>query len=205
MFKVKKNYVLILVLSAILTLGFSVPVYATAVTGSMGYAVYRDGVLGIVNWHGAIMNQPTSKSSSAVTHITGPFKVVKHGSWEEFLSGKHFMGLYMPKGTIDAYGRGRVVDMGRLLVTENIGYTPAGQIAHNISSTTAYIQPDEISAIRCDGVVEYCYEWFNFRIYGSSSQWDITISGNTYHHALPYITPQSQAEDYMTRIQTVDP
>lgn len=114
------------------------------------------------------------------------------------------MALYKPKGTIDAYGRGRVVDMGRLLATENIGYLVEGQISHS-STGTSYIQPDEIAYLRCDGVVEYCYEWYDFRVYGSNSQWDITYAGNTAHHSLPNITPKIQAESYMTFIQNTIP
>ncbi len=73
------------------------------------------------------------------------------------------------------------------------------------STGTSYIQPDEIVYLRCDGVVEYCYEWYDFRVYGSNSQWDITYAGNTAHHSLPYITPKIQAESYMTFIQNTIP
>ncbi len=95
--------------------------------------------------------------------------------------------------------------MGRLLATENIGYTGTGQISHSVTPHTLYVQPSDILLLRCDGVVEYCYEWFNFRIYGSDSQWDITLTGNIYHYSLANITPKKQAEDYMTRIQTTEP
>lgn len=204
MFKIKKNYILIFVLSIILTIGFSVSAYASAVTGSQGYAVYRDGVLGS-EWHAALMDMPTSAYQSPVTHIKGYGGMVKHASWLEFLDGNNniFKGVYKPKVTIDAYSRGRVVDMGRVLATESIAYTGTGQISHNVAS--GYVQPNDVLLLRCDGVVEYCYEWFNFRIYGSDSKWDITLAGNIYHHSLANITPKKQAENWMTRIQTNTP
>ncbi len=28
--------------------------------------------------------------------------------------------------------------------------------------------------MRCDGVVEYIYEWYGYRVYGSNDYWDVT-------------------------------
>lgn len=28
--------------------------------------------------------------------------------------------------------------------------------------------------MRCDGVVEYIYEWYSYRVFGNDTQWDVT-------------------------------
>lgn len=84
--------------------------------------------------------------------------------------------------------------MGRKLRTENISYNLAYQVYYNTSTTGYWVWPEDISSMRCDGVVEYIFEWYGFRVYGSDSKWDVTR--NDYwirnHHSGGAVTPETQ-------------
>lgn len=68
-------------------------------------------------------------------------------------------------------------------------------------STGDKISTGDILSMRCGGVIEYCYEYYGFRVYGNNTYWDIsTYSTDTIaHHALAYIHPKSQAQNYLNK------
>lgn len=171
-----------------------------AAVGLEGYAVYRDGVIGQYTWHAGLMNAAQPNMVSAVVHaVNGDDEKVMYGSWSDFLDGNNFKGVYAPKTAMTSNQRDLVTAMGERLVDENITYNLATQLRH--SSTVGSgekIEPDKIISMRCDGVVEYCYEYYNIRIYGSDQKWNISINGNQAHHSLANIKPDTQAEEYMT-------
>lgn len=174
-----------------------------------GYAVYRDGVITDgtlnVNWHAALMDKATMNSSLPVTHIGGLGQRVKYASWSEFMDGKSYMGIYRPKKAPNAAAFDSFVVMGRKLVNDNISYTLFGQIDYNSSSNWVYTS--DITRIRCDGVVEYCYEWNNYRVYGADDCWDICYptSKNKQEHSGIKVTPKSQAQQYLTWLGNIQP
>ena len=63
------------------------------------------------------------------------------------------------------------------------------------------------AGIRCDGVVEYCYEWNNFGVWGSDTLWDITKpdTRNRAEHAGFQITPRRQARECLTWLGNIEP
>ena len=69
-------------------------------------------------------------------------------------------------------------------------------------STTNKYQPSDILGIRCDGFVEYCYEYNNIKVFGSDSYWNISLTDSRCQdeHGGFLLTPKSQAQNYMTRI-----
>lgn len=153
------------------------------------------------------MNEATSNTTYPVAHIEGPLKYVSLGTWAKFMNGKTFKGVYGPNGGIHSTIRDNIVSMGRRLATENIGYTVQFQVEHNVISSSSWVYPENILNMRCDGVVEYCYEWNGYRIYGNDSLWDISRGGHlvTEHHGGTLITPKKQPENYMTKIQSTIP
>lgn len=168
-----------------------------AATGLEGFAIHRDGAFLGTTWHAGLMDEAQPNMSLSVTHAGQSKDTVIYGSWSDFLNGNTFKGFYAPKTGISLTGRDNVKAMGRRLISENILYTPLAQL-NNKPGVSTWIFPDDISAIRCDGVVEYCYEYYGYRIYGSDSKWDISRNGNQAHHALASVTPKTQAENYMT-------
>ncbi|MGV8908094.1 MAG: hypothetical protein ACOH1Y_03870 [Propionicimonas sp.] len=74
-------------------------------------------------------------------------------------------------------------------------------LCHSFSTTK--VDPSEIKGLRCDGVVEYVYEWYDYRICGNDTYWDVTKSSflGQDAHSGNAVTPKSQA-GFMTRITT---
>ncbi|MHB8170196.1 MAG: hypothetical protein ACYDG6_01435 [Thermincolia bacterium] len=187
-----------------------------AATGYQGYAIYRDGVFFNANWHAGMMDEPYSTDTLPVVHHPGsggtaPY--VKWDSWANFLDGKNFKGVYRPKttpsGTIGAPSssdRDLFVSMGRKLTTEAIEYNLAYQVYYDIGTSGVWVDASDITSMRCDGVVEYIYEWYGFRVYGSDTYWDVTSVSywGRDHHSGTAITPEKQP-GYLTLVTTSVP
>lgn len=180
---------------------------ASAATGNQGYAIHRDGAFFGTTWHAGLMNKAYSSYSNPVVHIGGLNEGVTYCSWSTFINGNTFKGVYKPKSGISSSGRDNVVAMGRRLTTEDLGYTPLSQIDHFVTSSSDWVTADKLWLIRCDGVVEYCFEWYGYRIYGNDTYWDITRGGFSTldHHSGTLVTPKSQAQSYMTLVQSSTP
>ena len=189
----------------------STPLSVNAASGFQGYAIYRDGVtstgFGNFTWHAAIMGRPTRAYSNPVIHIGGPGYTVESATWKAFLANGTFQGVYRPTSMQEAT-RDNVVATAKELAANDIGYVLFQQMQVSSSSNAGlYIDSDEITAMRCDGVVEYCYEYNGPRIYGSDSLWDISLNSDDVrsHHSGIKIDPKSQAQQYMTLVQTGEP
>lgn len=189
----KKLYSLALVL--ILLAAACLPV--SAANGYGGYAVYRDGVTPgapSLEWHAAIMQQPSADYTQPIIHHPGGSSYVKRDSWSNFIAGNNFKGIYRPNDKAKFLDRTDfVVDMARRLAAENIEYDWRQQIKY--TTTDGYsVYPEDITHIRCDGVVEYCYEYYGLRICGGDDSWNITRAGNASKSAHGLLcTPRYQA------------
>lgn len=179
---------------------------ADAASGSQGYAVYRDGVFFGLDWHSGFMYQPTSRYSQPIVHAQGSRGTVKIDTWKNFMNDKSFKGVYRPTKLPTSADRDRFVGMARNLNTQNIKYNVAYQIYYNRSKASDYVRYNQITSMRCDGVVEYIYEWYNFRVYGNNSYWDITKNSlwGRDHHSGTAITPKKQV-NYLTRTRSAIP
>lgn len=179
-----------------------------AATGNEGYAIHRDGAFLGTTWHAGLMDEPDTSYYLPVLHIGGFSGGVKYDTWDNFIDGNTFKGVYKPKSGITSSGRDLVKATGRRLRTENLGYTPLSQIDYGADVLTqTWVYPEDISLIRCDGVVEYSFEWNGYRIFGNDTYWDISRAGLLYlgEHSLAIVTPKSQAQSYMTLVQSTTP
>ena len=89
------------------------------------------------------------------------------------------------------------------LANEHIGYVFATPIRYSISSIATDKYPiSDIVAIRCDGFVEYAYEYNDIRVYGDDTYWNISKAGDSYtdEHGGFQLTPRIQANEYMVRL-----
>jgi hypothetical protein len=177
---------------------------AEAATGNQGYAVYRDGVFFGYTWHSAFLDDPHwNTTSSPVIHQAGS-GYVTWASWSSFLGGKNYVGTYRPKTAATSANRDNFQYMARLLRNEQIGYNVAYQVYYDTSTVGTWVDASEVSSMRCDGVVEYVYEWYGFRVYGSDTRWDVTKGDywNRDAHGGAAVTPKSQAQSYLTLVTT---
>jgi hypothetical protein len=178
---------------------------AWAATGNQGYAVYRNGVVvgAVDQWHGGVMSLPHVASGSLpVIHAPGGARDVQYGSWAEFLSAKTYQGTYRPKGTVVSADRDNFLYMARRLADEKIPYSLLYQVNYSISKAGKWVDPGDITSMRCDGVVEYVYEWYGFRVFGGDSVWDVTraLSANKAAHSGTAVTPRTQAQSYLSKV-----
>lgn len=190
-----------------LLLAISIP--SQAATGYQGYAVYRNGVA-VIEWHAGLMDKASIEDIYPVIHIGGQGQQVSYAWWHEFTDGTEdypysnnsFMGYYRPVSQNPTSAqRDAVVATARQLASNFIDYTVLMQMAYDeMSSTTkTYVQPSDIDAMRCDGVVEYCYEYNGIKIYGGSTYWNIAKWGFDYknEHIAANVTPRTQAQNCM--------
>ncbi|MPM56990.1 hypothetical protein SDC9_103807 [bioreactor metagenome] len=195
--------------------GMSTPL-ARADLGYISYAVYRDGVeLQVPNvdvWHAALMDVYYKTSSGDVVIHALKYSYMSYGTWYEFLTGQgaggDYMGTYRPNASMSSLARGNVNARANYLVDEGIAYYLLKQMSISTSGLSVgdKIPVGNILSIRCDGVVEYCYEYYGFRVYGSDTLWDISTHGAGVidHHSYLFISPREQAEDYLTQVLDED-
>ena len=166
-----------------------------------GYAVYRDGVPSErynFFWHAGIISGRTINLPDPIIHIGGPDKLVDFCTYEEFLDGNSFMGYYRPETKLSDAQRENVVLTATKLTNYNIGYKIVHQIDYK--ATGSIVQPSDIELIRCDGVVEYCYEYNGIRISGGDSSWNISVNSAVNLAAHTFIFPETQAKNYMVNM-----
>jgi|GEM_PF-3416362 hypothetical protein len=151
----------------------------------LGNALYRDGVLGGLEWHAGLVghaNGPMYNGGAWVIHHPGPDNVVEYGTFTEFLDGNNDKGeLY--KSSVSQSTAYDIFYTAHDLTNEGIAYSYSPMLRSSKSS--GKIHPSDITKIRCDGVVEYCYEYNGVRLQGpddSTNTWDIsTAFGADYH------------------------
>lgn len=172
-------------------------------TGKQGYAAYRDGVA-LIEWHGAIITSGSSTANYVFAHAQGPSATTCTTNYTGFLDGNTSKGYYRPSSTtLTSSQRDAVYSTALSIANERIGYVLSTPIRYSISSTATNKYPvSDIIAIRCDGVVEYAYEYNNIRVFGGNTYWNISKVGAGYEneHSGYQMTPSIQANNYMVRM-----
>ncbi len=106
--------------------------------------------------------------------------------------------------------RTKILTTARKLTLQDIGYVLNRQVKFRTTSyldTTEKGEVDDIVNIRCDGVVEYSYEFNGVRVFGDDKYWDvsnISRNNNEAHKGL-LVTPKKQAQNYMSKVTTSKP
>jgi len=138
-----------------------------------GDAVYRQG--GWLNGqdHAGIYCSNCMGGGPGIIHITigGHVDIV---SMSDFLAGQSYHYAFSAEG-LSALDKQDVVDTALLLAIyyhNDITYTALDMMLDY--STNDTVNPADIYKLRCDGVVEYCYEWNNISV------WGISNTGNMY-------------------------
>lgn len=173
-----KKIINIFLYISILVFANVTPAFATDHTGD---AVYKDGTLGGLTWHAAINDQ--SITGVEVIQAPGLFNVVQYAPWSSFVGSNTYQGPPQYKYGMTANDSQNVINVARLLANKNnIIYTGIDMM-HGFSTGT-YIYPDNVKALRCDGVVEYCFEWYNFPIMSpGAGMWDISNKNYIWRHS----------------------
>lgn len=174
----------------------------------IGYAVYRNLAPPISwvsgDWHTGIMVEKNKNHATPILHVSGLTDVIKYSSWDGFVDGGDFNGVYRPKQTLTATDKQNIAATARELETYDIDYILSHQIQATVWPDATTIEPEDIVAFRCDGFVEYCYEVNGIRIFGDEEHWDISKASteNIAHHRMANVTPKIQAEQCMELVRS---
>ncbi|AKL94219.1 hypothetical protein CACET_c07090 [Clostridium aceticum] len=133
-----------------------------------------------VEWHAGLVGHASGSQTPGnyVIHIGGPGQTVDYVSYDTFLRDRNgnrrtFMGqYYQPVG--DNFVYYDIFYTVHDLTNLRIGYTAAPVMSTTTSSGT--IHPQTITRMRCDAVVEYCYEYNGVRLLGPEGAWNISTA-----------------------------
>lgn len=204
--KIKKFISSIFAFAIIFSISYSNIVQAA--TGYEAYAIFRDGVIRYndmyLNWHAGLVDEPSLDVFGPIVHISGPGDIVRYASVSEFRGGSanKIKGIYGL--SLSSAQRDNIKVIGRRLVSENIGYTFLNMIGYSPSTVTGkWIYASDIVSLRCDGVVEYAYEYCGHKLQGSSTTWDISNVNDVPWHSTINTSPIKQSNT-MTKYYSVE-
>lgn len=167
----------------------------------LGHAIYRDGVA-VIEYHAGLVAHSQGPeyddTGDWVIHASGASgSIVEYATFDEFMktSNNTYIGEYYMDGMslTDHYN---IFFTAVDLTNESIGYTLWSIFTTDLTSGT--IEPSDINKMRCDGVVEYSYEYNNIKVLGGSTNWDVsTVSGLNAHSG----TPKSQSKAFDSKYE----
>lgn len=183
---------------------------ANPVVGYQAYAVYCEGGWYNPDWHAGVMNRSTADHTDSVIHIrkiTGP---IETSSWSEFTGGTAYKGLYKAKKSFTKENATKILTTARMLTLQRISYILLRQVDFAViyhTDTARKGTVDEIKAVRCDGVIEYSYEYNNVRVAGNDTTWDVSRLSwlNNDAHMGVNVTPEKQATISMLKVSSSKP
>lgn len=195
--------------SAILCIVFSAlsMIICFASTNVKGFSVYRQGNTGNVSGHAGLVYSTNIDTSNAIVHvISGDSNyLIRKTSLNTFIDGQDFYGYYVPK-TLKNYSqtdqmnlRSKVISKAHALAAINrdsLGYNVLYQVWYSKdSNSNGIVDLNEITSMRCDGLIEYCYEFYGLTVYGDNiSKFNTSIRNN---HCAPNVTPKQQIKHHL--------
>lgn len=175
-------------------------------TGNQGYAVYRNG---------AGMNVDEHAGLAIASYTTNPCVIemastqqMRKSTWAQFMGGlslDDYYGVYKPSGGVSSAGRDLTIAAANALYNADPNYVLFAQLGYPASLFgNPRLYAYQVVATRCDGVVEFSYEYNDYKVYGTNSYWNISIpSANSISmHTFPLPSTQRAA---MTLVTTSRP
>jgi hypothetical protein len=160
---------------------------------------YRDNGFtwaGILDWigHTGLCAGMDSGHNLRIIEVGGTSEVVKHNYWSSMQDnpdGLTYWGAHTINASLSGYDmtfsrRHNVMNTAVYLIGRDIGYPvfpTVDALRHNSTYTNIY--PNEIDHLRCDGLVEYCYEFNGYWVWGKNGQeqnFDISQVSNVDDH-----------------------
>jgi len=128
---------------------------------------------------------------------------IEYNTMATHKSGRTWFGSYSPEGDITDSIRQSIKNTAVELYNRgNVGYTWADALVP-VGSPGTYISPSEVVKLRCDGLVEYCYEWNNVWVWGDSgTNYDISYVSYLGEHNnfdQPPLNPDVRLSPYAQR------
>ena len=130
---------------------------------------------------------------------------VEDNSWYDMVDDPDFWCVSTLSNTSMTFARRRdVVGTAVILATYDIGYPwfPTPDLLRYYSGPGTRISPHEVSDLRCDGLVEYCYEYNGLSVWGRySSHYDVSRTEWVSEHNDFYDWPWNSCEETSPDVQ----
>lgn len=177
-----------------------------AATNAKGFAVYRQGNFPNPSGHAGLVFKNSVEDSDAIIHVISEDDyLIRKTSLDDFKDNQDFYGYYVPDTLKDLSATDRANKLSSVISRANalsainkdsLGYNLVLQVMYlTDKNNNGRVDINEITSMRCDGLVEYCYEYYGFSVYADDiSKFDISIRDN---HCAPNITPKQQIKHYL--------
>lgn len=123
------------------------------------------------------------KAGVGIYEIRGYNTTIQLSDWNTFINGQTYVGAFVNPSITETDQTNILETAAAMDADPEITYT-AYDILDYDEYPGIYINVDEITDIRCDGVVEYAYEWRNVWVWGRSDTG--TSSGTPTHFDVSY-------------------
>lgn len=192
---------------------FASSIATSAAYKAQGYAIYRDGAGLNLDWHSGCIYSSSFSASNTVIHVDNGENgndadndfLINYVTMAEFIGDEEFYGYYVPHkfatlSTDSANNmRNNIIATAKELqerTKDDLGYNIAYQVWYSEDADSdGKVDIEEITSMRCDGFIEYCYEANNAPVYGGNiSIFDKSIRNE---HAGTKITPQTQSKEWL--------
>lgn len=189
---IKKVICLLTLLTTINIFCFSGSALAFLPNGEdLADAIYRSGAFGYN--HAGVYNGGVWVGDDyyyTAYEMPGGDDSVELNLMDVFIGSETYYGSYGHPNVDTSAEEDNILDTCSDLENDDtIAYTWDDMIIPE-SGFGSYISPSEIANIRCDGVVEYAYEWNNFWVWGRANP--CNSSGTPEHHDVSYVDYYSE-------------
>ncbi len=186
------NKILTLALAGILSFSFCVYTYAA---DYKGYAAFRDGVdlaWYTGGWHAGVS---IDSNGDNFYQARGSGQTTGKDDFKGFMNypkaNNNFQGYYYMSG-MSTSDRDEIVSTGKKLAEYKLPYSLTSPLGADNANDSDFYSPDEVTSARCDGFLEYCYEWNSVKIteysWGDDKPWDISeVERGLIAHSFIYI------------------
>ena len=186
-----------LLLCALLLMATCLPSLAAA----KGHAVYRalNSVGGSFFGHGGVVSAVSGGTPTYVIHAPGsnesPYTVTEVTLSTFKGDGlDYYSAYYMPGYSSSVYAK--ILNYARQLDDYDVPYIFVNQMTCNLTGGLCTIEVEDITKIRCDGVIEYCYERAGIELLGrfanNAYYWNISDKVHYIWHMSSDHSPQTQ-------------
>jgi fibronectin type 3 domain-containing protein len=147
-----------------------------------------------------------SSNTIKIIEVGGTSNVVRHNNWSSMQDDSDYWGAYTLNNTSSmTFSKRRdIMDTAVNLIGEDIGYPvlPTPDALRHISNPGTYVNTSEITDLRCDGLIEYCYEWRNEWVWGKNgNNYDISRASNVDDHNNFYDWPYNPNTELAPNVQ----
>lgn len=171
---------------------FSISIFATTALAADydADARYREGSFLTYG----LQHAGLRRAGVGIYEIRGYLTTIQLSDWNTFLSGYTYIGAFI-NPTMTNTDRTNILSTAAAMDADpGISYTAWNMLDTDPNPGT-YVQVSEITDIRCDGVVEYAYEWNYVWVWGKSDNAQST--GTPQHFDVSYVPYLPEHNDYL--------